>query len=218
MARPVDATNDANLLERWRGGDRGAGQVLMRRYYGSVLRYFELNASWAAEDLVQVTFMACVERAADVRDAAAFRGYLMGIARRQLALHLRELSRKTSYGDFDEEQAPQRTQLSTLIARSHEQTLVLRALATLPRRPQMLLVLFYWDRMTTPQLAQTLEIPESTVRTQLARARDRLRVRMAELSGTPALRLGDHEQWLPQLLSSVLSGAGPEGLRAVHGR
>ncbi|MCX4243350.1 RNA polymerase sigma factor [Paraliomyxa miuraensis] len=203
----MDAPDDAWLLQRWRAGDRGAGQALMRRHYAGVLRYFELNASWAAEDLVQATFMACVERAGDVRDAAAFRGYLMGIARRQLALHLRELSRK-GYGEFDEEQAPQRTQLSTLIARSRDQTLVLRALASLPRRPQLLLVLFYWDRMTTPQLASALAIPESTVRTQLARARDRLRRRMEELAGTGMVRLDDHEQWLPQLLVSVTSSAG----------
>lgn len=211
----MQAPSDAELLQRWRAGDRDAAQALTRRHYAGVLRYFELNASWAAEDLAQATFMACVERAADVRDAAAFRGYLMGIARRQLALHLRELSRKTHDG-FDE--APQRTQLSTLVARSREQVLALRALATLPRRPQLLLVLFYWDRMTTPQLAQAFDVPVSTIRTQLARARERLRARMEELSGAGALRVDDHEQWLPQLLSSVLSGTDEPSLRAALGR
>lgn len=211
----MQAPSDAELLQRWRAGDRDAAQALTRRHYAGVLRYFELNASWAAEDLAQATFMACVERAADVRDAAAFRGYLMGIARRQLALHLRELSRKTHDG-FDE--APQRTQLSTLVARSREQVLALRALATLPRRPQLLLVLFYWDRMTTPQLAQAFDVPVSTIRTQLARARERLRARMEELAGAGALRVDDHEQWLPQLLSSVLSATDEPSLRAALGR
>lgn len=212
----MQAPSDAELLQRWRAGDRDAAQALTRRHYAGVLRYFELNASWAAEDLAQATFMACVERAADVRDAAAFRGYLMGIARRQLALHLRELSRSSKYGEFDE--APQRTLLSTLVARSREQFLVLRALATLPRRPQLLLVLFYWDRMTTPELAQAFEVPVSTIRTRLARARERLRERMEELSGAGALRVDDHEQWLPQLLVSVCNEQGPLGLAAAPRR
>jgi RNA polymerase sigma-70 factor (ECF subfamily) len=212
----VDAPSDAQLLERWRTGDRGAAEALTRRHYASVLRYFELNASSVAEDLAQATFMACVERAADVRDADAFRAYLMGIARRQLALYLRDLARNAKYGEFDE--APQRTQMSTLVARSREQFLVLRALATLPRRPQLLLVLFYWDRMRTPQLAEAFGVPPSTIRTQLLRARERLRLRMEELAGVGAVRVDDDEEWLPELLASVLSDQGPLGLAAARGR
>jgi len=210
----VDGPSDAQLLARWRAGDAAAGQALARRHYASVLRYFELNASSVAEDLAQATFMACVERAADVRDADAFRPYLMGIARRQLALYLRGLSRDASFGDFDEEAggAPQRTQMSTLLARSREQVLVLRALATLPRRPQLLLVMFYWDRMKTPALAAAFGVPQSTIRTQLQRARERLRQRMEELAGAGAVRVDDDEEWLPELLASVLTSPGPLGL------
>ncbi len=211
----MEGLGDAQLLERWRAGDRVAAQTLTRRHYGSILRYFELNASSVAEDLAQATFMACVERAADVRDADAFRGYLMGIARRQLAMYLRDLARRRAAGElggdgeFSElDDAPQRTQLSTLVARSREQLLVLRALATLPRRPQMLLILFYWDRMRTPQLAEAFGVPASTIRTRLQRARERLRLRMEELAPDGALRVDDDEAWLPELMASVLSDHG----------
>lgn len=217
----MDGPSDAELLARWRAGDSGAGQALARRHYASVLRYFELNASSVAEDLAQATFMAAVERAADVRDADAFRAYLMGIARRQLALYLRGLSRDAGFGEFDEEhgaQAPQRTQMSTLLARSRDQVLVLRALASLPRRPQLLLVMFYWERMRTPELAAALGVPPSTIRTQLQRARERLRQRMEELAGAGAVRVDDDEEWLPELLASVLTAPGPLGLSLGLGR
>lgn len=212
----MEAPSDAQLLELWRAGDRAAAEALTRRHYGSVLRYFELNASTVAEDLAQTTFLACVERTADVRDAAAFRGYLMGIARRQLALYLRNLVHATEYEDFA--QAPQRTQMSTLMARSREQLLVLRALASLPRRPQLLLILFYWDRMDTPQLAASFGVPPSTIRTQLQRARERLRARMEELAIDGAVRVDDDEAWLPQLLASVLSDTGPLTFAGVRAR
>lgn len=212
----MNTDTDAQLLERWRAGDRGAAEALARRHYPSVLRYFELNASSVADDLAQATYMACIERAADVRDAAAFRAYLMGIARRQLAMYLRDAARHRELGEFDD--APQRTQLSTLVARSREQLLMLRALAMLPRRPQLLLILFYWDRMDTPALAAAFDVPVSTIRTQLARARDRLRERMEGLAPDGALRVDDGDQWLPQLLVSVLSDHGPLAFAALRGR
>ena len=175
---------DAQLLERWRRGDRFASEVLMRRHYGSVLRYFELNASWAAEDLAQKTFMAAVERAEQVRNAGAFRAYLMGIARRQLAMHQRELSRLSPVDAYEAYDAlPQNTKLSTIVARSHEQLLALRALSSLPRRPQMLLILHYWEGMRTPALAEHFGVPLSTLRSRLARARDQLRRRMEQMAG-----------------------------------
>lgn len=184
---------DAQLLERWRHGDRGASELLARRHYGSVLRYFELNASWAADDLAQKTFMAAVERADQVRDGGAFRAYLMGIARRLLAMHLRELSRQSSVDAYDAcDGGPPRTKLSTIVARSHEQLLVLRALASLPRQPQLLLILHYWEGVRTPELALHYDVPASTVRTRLARARDKLRAKMKVMAGrAPRLPASD---------------------------
>lgn len=196
----VGSRSDAELLSAWRAGDREAGEALMQRHYGSILRYFELNASWAADDLAQRTFMACIERADHVRDSAAFRAYLMGIARRQLALHQRELARSRALKSFD---APsQRTQLSTLLARSREQLLALRALATLPRQPQMLLILFYWDGVSTLDLADIFGVPTSTIRTRLQRARDLLRQRMGGM--LPSDRQHSDEV-LHELLTSVVA-------------
>ena len=172
---------DAELLERWRRGDRAAAEALTRRHYNSVLRYFELNASWAADDLAQKTFVACVERADRVREASAFRAYLMGIARRQLAMHQRELARLAPLDAFEE--TPRHTKLSTIVARSHEQMLALRALTSLPRQPQLLLVLRYWEAMRTTALAEHYGVPVSTIRSRLARARDLMRRRMEQMAG-----------------------------------
>lgn len=196
-----DGRTDAQLLEQWRAGDRDAGQSLVRRHYASVLRYFELNASWAADDLTQKTFMACVEQAGRVRDASAFRAYAMGIARRQLAMHLRALARRDPFGDFSD--TPPRTQLSTLLVRNNDQVLVLRAMASMPRRPQLLLVLFYWEQMLGPDIAAAWGVPASTIRTQLARAREQLRKRMEQLAGGGRYIHADDDR-LPQLLVSVL--------------
>ncbi len=190
---------DPELFERWRAGDRGAGEQLLRRHYASILRYFELNASWVADDLVQRPFIACIERAHEIRDPEAFRSYLMGIARRQLAMHLRSSLRDDPRLEFEE---PHGTRMSTLVARTQQHTLVLRALASLPRQPQGLLLMVYWDELPVAELARGMEVSASTLRTRLERARKLLRKRMSEFSNHPAPA---DEAHLKQLLRSVLA-------------
>lgn len=196
------AGTDGQLLERWRAGQHKAGEALMRRHYRNVLRYFELNANHAAEDLTQRTLLACVERSTKIVDPDAFRGYLMGIARRQLAMHLRAARRVEPYDEFAT--VPQRTGISTLVARNAEQFLALRALASLPKRPQMLLILFYWEQMQGKDIAAALGVPASTIRSRLARARAKMQQRMEEFAGEGTFVSSDAER-IPQLLQSVLN-------------
>jgi RNA polymerase sigma factor (sigma-70 family) len=207
---------DGELLERWRAGDRAAGETLMRRHYHSVLRFFELNASWAAEDLAQRTFMACIERAGAVRDSEAFRAYLLGVARRQLAQHQRENSRTEALRRFATAPRGGTAQLTTLVARGREQLLVLRALAALPRRAQTLLILYYWDGVPSTELAESYRVPTSTIRTRLARARDLLRRRMGELEIDPQAEHSDDE--LRELLTSLLASTGARPIHALGKR
>jgi RNA polymerase sigma-70 factor (ECF subfamily) len=200
---------DASLLEAWRAGDKGAGEALIGRHYRGVLRFFELNASWAADDLAQRTFLACIERADQVRDAAAFRPYLLGIARRQLARHLRQLAQTDAMRRFDVAPAAvESTRMSTLVARNREQMLVLRALASVPRSTQSLLILYYWEGVRTPELAEAFAVTPSTIRSRLDRARDLLRRRMESFSarkaGAPPAAVCDDET-LQRLLGSVIT-------------
>ena len=51
---------DFELLERWRGGDQGSGNLLVERHYTSVRRFFDLRLNRLSEDLTQRTFLACV--------------------------------------------------------------------------------------------------------------------------------------------------------------
>jgi predicted RNA polymerase sigma factor len=87
--------------------------------------------------------------------------------------------------------------------------LALRALSTLPRGPQSLLILYYWDGIRTPELAAADQVTESTIRTRLARARDLLRRRMMTFSHPNPVAKPDEGQ-LRALLESLI--AGPEAV------
>lgn len=61
-----------------------------------------------------------------------------------------------------------------------------RALAELPPALREVTVLFYFDDLKTEEIAGILSIPHATVRTRLARARERLRALLGDYSDTAA--------------------------------
>lgn len=171
------AEADQDLLSRAVGGDTSARDALFSRHYLSVFRFFELNATWVAEDLTQKTFMACLERLGSV-PADAFRPYLFGIARKQLLMYLRKVATR---GQHD---APpvevRKTGVSTIVARSQRQRRLLVALAKLTEEQRTMITLHYWEGLNSTELANVLGIPASTVRTRLARVRDQIKERLLE--------------------------------------
>ena len=83
-ARHGDVPQDAAQLEAWRAGDQDAGEALIERHYASILRFFRTKAGEDADDLVQLTFLRCVEASERYRGDAGFRAFLFGIARNVL--------------------------------------------------------------------------------------------------------------------------------------
>ncbi|MCA9711163.1 MAG: sigma-70 family RNA polymerase sigma factor [Myxococcales bacterium] len=193
------STEDLEALEAWQRGDRDAGERLMRRHYTSVLRFFELKATAAADDLTQRTFLACMEGRDRFRGEGSFKGYLFGIARYQLLEHLRRSDRGGRLVRFGEEDGgPVVTRLSTVVARHQEQQLLLRALVCLPTDMHVALQLYYWEGLPTAEIGQVLGIPKSTVTTRLDRARKQLRQQLTTMVRPGPVRdrlLADLEGW-----------------------
>jgi len=176
---------DADLLERWRGGDNDAGADLFARHFPSIRRFFASKIGQnEVEDLVQRTFMGCVEASARFREEASFRTFLFSIAKRQLYKHLRDRARRQANEDpdltissvFDLGHSP-----SSVIAAEEERLVLLHALQHVPVEDQTLLELHYWEQLTAPEIAEVLEISSGAVRTRLHRARRALEVVVDEL-------------------------------------
>lgn len=194
-----------DLLERWRAGDTSAADELTSRYYRSVLRFFELKLPRAAEDLTQQVFLRCVEGQHRFQGRGSFKAFVFGIARNLLLEQVRRVDHKLTRFDEDDD-APQVTGLSTLVARRQEQQLVLQALVALP--PEMLaeVQLYYWEGLSTKQVGEVLGTPASTVTTHLARARARLAREIELLTAPGSLRqrlLADVEGWVRSVLPSA---------------
>jgi len=180
--------SDEELLLGWRDGDSGAGEALFDRYYGPVSRFFANKVQRERDDLVQMTFSACLEKVDTLRDAASFRSFLFGIARFELLHHYRRNNRQGVPLDTERDSvcdlAPSP---SLVVAKRKEQRLLLEALRRIPLQLQIVLELSYWEHLTSREVAEIIEVPVGTVKSRLRRARENLEAAMRELSDSATL-------------------------------
>lgn len=177
-----DADDDLALLERWREGDKAAGNQLVERHFDALHRFFATKAHTHMEDLIQETFMACVQTRDAFRGEASFRAYLFGLARFQLLRHYRKLYR---LHDVDFTTASVRdlaTSPSGELAKREELKLLESALQHVPIDQQIALELTYVEGLSAPEVACALGIPENTVYSRLRRAKAHLRAALEQLA------------------------------------
>lgn len=178
---------DPDLLAAWRAGDRGAGGELISRHHRLLYRFFRNKADDALEDLVQRTFLAIIEHREEIRDAGAFRGYLLAVAKRELVGHFRRNGRlRDRFDPLTGSVEDAATSPSRAVAQDQERARLLAALRRIPLSFQVALELHYWEGATAGELAAVLEIPEGTARSRLRRGKELVRAELAKV-GTAAV-------------------------------
>lgn len=177
---------DRELLLAWRAGNEDAGVELFERHYERVSRFFRNKAGEAAPDLVQRTFLVCLETRGRMREQTSFRCYLFGVARMVLLEHYRAKRLKRERLDFMRVSAADFNLTPTsALARAREEQLLLEALRSIPVEMQIVLELYYWENLSGREIAEVVGIPEGTARTRLRRARLRLEDKIKRLARSP---------------------------------
>ncbi len=180
------ASSDVELLTRWREGDAVAGNELVRRYLVGVHRYFHARLPEDADDLTQRTFETCIGSRDRVRDDAAFRGFLFGVARNLLLQRLSALPRERAI----EPLADERPELlisspSRAFAQADQLRLLIQVVGSLPDDLRPVVQQYYLDERPLLAIAEELGIPVGTVKSRLSRARALLRQRLSSLEPAP---------------------------------
>jgi RNA polymerase sigma-70 factor (ECF subfamily) len=206
---------DDELLLRWRQGSSDAGELLFDRHYGAVHRYFRNKAPASmTRDLVQDTFLGCVESHARRHHQSTFRAYVLGIAHHVLVDHLRASARRNGreleVGELilaDLQPAGE-----DAIAVKRERRLLLRALRRLRFPQQVVLELHYWEAMSDRVIAEVLDEPHGTIKTRLRAGRLALEDQLARLaSSDEELRstLDSLHRWAARVRDAALSPEPP---------
>ena len=167
---------DADRLEAWKRGDQSAGEALFDAYFGRVYAFFASKVRGGVDDLVQETFLACVEQRDKLRHASSFQAFLFGVARRRLYRRWRdEYSGPGSLDLTVRAVADILPSASTNLRVEQQSESLLDALRHLPAELQVAIELYYWEGLKAAQVAEVMDVPEGTARSRLRRAREKLR-------------------------------------------
>jgi RNA polymerase sigma factor (sigma-70 family) len=190
----MDETDDLVLLRRWRSGDALAGKTLVRRHIEGLHRFFASKGVDDGNDLVNDTFLACFETKADPCAIECFRAWLFGAARNLL---LRRWRQRPAFDPATSSIAQLGPRASTLLVFAENHRRLAYALWRIPLDDQIVLELYYWEGLKTPELATVLGVAEPTARKHLQRARRRL---LDRFEGAPG---EDHDADLEAWLAAV---------------
>lgn len=205
---------DGELLLRWGDGDEPAGQELYDRHFPRVYRFFRTKVADGVEDLVQATFLACLEARERYRGEGKFSTFIYGVARNQLLAYFRKRkSRGRMAAPLQHSVADLGPSPSTMLGRDAEERRLYESICRLPIDLQISLELFYWEDVPSREIAAILDVPESTVRSRLRRARLQLRKALdlpdealpQESASTDAQEF-DKSEWIQRIRTSALEG------------
>jgi RNA polymerase sigma-70 factor (ECF subfamily) len=172
-----DDDEDAALARAWFDGREGAVRAAWERY-GTLVHTFCLRALFdrdAAADCVQETFVSAW-RSRDRFDPSrgTLAGWLVGIARHRVHDAYRARARTPEPRPMDPDDAAAAAEAngsSTLV----ERLLLSDALATLGERPRQVLELAFYGGLSQTEVAERMNLPLGTVKSDMRRALARLR-------------------------------------------
>ncbi|MBX5460794.1 MAG: sigma-70 family RNA polymerase sigma factor [Steroidobacteraceae bacterium] len=169
MAIDSDAALVARIVAT---DDRSAFELLVRRHQSPLrnfLRRLTKNDAALADDLAQETFLKAYRSMASFAGTAKFSTWLYRIAYNTF---LNDQRTRFPHAELDESQHPSVT--NEIESASTESDLE-RLLGLLPLRQRAVFDLHYKKGMTHQEIAQTLDVPLGTVKSDLARGHESLR-------------------------------------------
>jgi RNA polymerase sigma-70 factor, ECF subfamily len=173
---PYDRLGDAELVEAVARGDSQAVGVVWDRYsplVRSVLRG-SLGPDHASEDLLQDVFLAFLRSADTLRNGAALRGFLIGVAVRLVALELRRRKIRRWVTLSPSGSLPETPVAPRDVEGREALRALYRLLEKMPQRRRLAFVLRHIQGCEILEVATALGVSDSTAKREVVRAEEQL--------------------------------------------
>jgi RNA polymerase sigma-70 factor (ECF subfamily) len=182
--------NEPDLLAKARGGNLFAFEEIVRRYqrrvYATALRIVRRHE--LADEVAQEAFLRAFESLGRFDLARPFGPWICRIAANLAISHVRSpAAREQPLPETAPEPPSTAPDALSGLLESEAGAVLDRALSELPPEQRAVFVLRVCEEMSYREIAETLGIQMGTVMSRLARARERLREKVAPYLG-PALR------------------------------
>lgn len=159
------------LMTRIAQGDKTAFAELYRAYEAPLYRFItsKLRDPFEANDVLHDVFMEVWRAAAKFEGRSAVKTWLFGIAYRKVMDRFRK-SARTELTDEPPEEVDEQDGFCDL-AQAQEAGHVRFCIETLKAAHRMVIELVFYQEMTCREVAETVDIPEGTVKTRLFHAK-----------------------------------------------
>jgi RNA polymerase sigma-70 factor, ECF subfamily len=185
----VSASDDQADVERVLAGDVSAFEGIVRRWQGPLvnLAYRFCHDRGRSEDMAQEAFLRSYRGLGQWRKDAVFSSWLFALATNLYRSELRRIpARAVSLEGIAE---PPDTRVSDGGQEDEDRdSAVRRAVGALPAKYREALTLFYFHDMDIGTAAQSLGLPEGTLKARLFRGREILRRKLPQLLAVPHLK------------------------------
>jgi len=196
---PILSLSDEDLMARAAEDDTKAFTELVRRYQSRVIHLVSrlLNDRVVSEDLAQEVFVRVHLHRRNYRTGSKFSTWLFTIAANLAKNEIRRRKRRRNWTSLDEMQeqlqdasmqfADPKANKEVDLERAQLSGVVGAAIATLPERYRVALVLRDIDGLAYEEIGQILKIPGGTVRSRINRARLMLKRKLEPMLRREAL-------------------------------
>ena len=214
-ASPSEFSDD-EVVARVRGGDLLLFEILMRRHNRTIFRAARaiLRSDDEAEDVMQHAYVRAFEHLGEYQGRARFATWVTRIAVYEAFKRLRQQKRLDALDESSEEDQAMTAHSPTPEQQVSDQELRVITEAAIDQLPcdfRTVFVLRAVEQMSVADVAESLDIPEDTVKTRYFRARMRLRKNLLQrLQGAETQTFGFHLSRCDRVVAavmSVLSGA-----------
>jgi RNA polymerase sigma-70 factor (ECF subfamily) len=173
-----DEEQERRWLASCRKGDSGACARVVRAYQDTALRtaFLMTNDRQAAEDVAQNAFLNAFHHLHRFDLERPFRPWFLTILANEARMHLRAQRRRPA-GELPDD-LPDGGETDAILARlirDDERARVRAALAELDEPYRTTVILYYFNDLSTDEIANATDSPPGTVKSRLHRGREQLR-------------------------------------------
>lgn len=198
--------SDENLMLRVGQGQRAAFDEIVRRYTRKMvnLAYQITGDRDQAEDIAQETFLRAYKSAARYTEMAKFSTWLYTIAinlcrnelrrRRFKPYSLEEMAEREDEGKLRVDIVDERSKPDADLERKEISLLVQRAIAMVPTKFRVPLVLRDIQDLSYEEIGAMLKLPEGTVKSRINRARLKVKEILTPIMQERPGQMGDHDE------------------------
>lgn len=166
---------DKELVTLWQKGNMEAFDVLYEKYKDEAYRTACLITGNRAdgEDLAQEAFVICAQSIHALKDGEKFRAWLLRGLTRNAWKFCKKKRRENPVSEFFETGETESALDEVLQNETHRE--LYQAMQTLAEKQRSVVVLYYFDNLTTKEIANVMGLMEGTVKSRLFSARRILR-------------------------------------------